>query len=57
MQFVDKIYVTVDQTPDMVRKKYMDCKFHEILADIVAIGSEANNYIDTQSPVETKENR
>jgi len=54
MAFADKIYVTEETTPETVDKKYMNCRFNEILADIVAISSEANNYIDTKAPWKQK---
>jgi methionyl-tRNA synthetase len=37
-----------------VRQRYRDCKFNEILADIVLIATEANQYIDTKAPWKQK---
>jgi methionyl-tRNA synthetase len=54
MQFLDAIYVTEPSTPHEVEKKYLSCKFNDILQDIVAIASEANNYIDTKAPWKQK---
>jgi len=52
--FLDKAYVTKESTPEEVEQKYTGCKFHLILEDIVAIASEANNYIDTKAPWKQK---
>ena len=54
MSFLYKIYVTEDNTPKDIDKKYMGCKFNDIMADIVAISSEANNYIDNKAPWKQK---
>jgi len=54
LQFLDKIYVTDAQTPKNVADRYMACEFNDIIADIVAIASEANNYIDTKAPWKQK---
>lgn len=52
--FLNAIYVTETSTPTEVSDRYTRCRFHEILADIVAIASEANNYIDTKAPWKQK---
>ncbi|MEI6729873.1 MAG: methionine--tRNA ligase [Pseudomonadota bacterium] len=54
LAFLDKAQLTEDATPGLVAKKYYDCKFNEILADIMAIASEANLYIDTKAPWQQK---
>jgi methionyl-tRNA synthetase len=54
MQFLDKIYVTDAATPKRVDERYMHCRFNDILGDIVAIASEANNYIDSKAPWKQK---
>ncbi len=54
MSFLNAVYVTEAATPELVHQKYHDCKFNEILQDIVAIASEANNYIDTKAPWKQK---
>lgn len=52
--FLEAIYVTKAGTPQSVEKKYMQCRFHEILADIMDIAAEANNYIDQKAPWKQK---
>jgi methionyl-tRNA synthetase len=54
MAFLNAIYVTEADTPQKVDAMYQQCRFHEILADIVAIASEANNYIDSKAPWKQK---
>ena len=54
LQFLDKIYVTEENTPLEVKNTYLNCRFGDILGDIVAIASEANNYIDTKAPWKQK---
>jgi methionyl-tRNA synthetase len=54
LSFLEKVHVTKTHTPQEVEQKYRDCKFNEILADIVAIASEANLYIDTKAPWKQK---
>jgi methionyl-tRNA synthetase len=54
LSFLEKVHVTKTETPELVRRKYTDCKFNEILGDIVAIASEANLYIDTKAPWKQK---
>ncbi|MFW0776812.1 MAG: methionine--tRNA ligase [Rickettsiales bacterium] len=54
MQFLEAVYVTKDSTPADVEHKYNSCKFNEIAADIIAIASEANNYIDEKAPWKQK---
>ena len=54
LQFLEKIYVTEDDTPQKIANRYMNCEFNGIIADIVAIASEANNYIDTKAPWKQK---
>lgn len=54
LAFLDAVYVTEAGTPELVRQKYNNCKFGDILQDIVSIASEANNYIDTKAPWKQK---
>ncbi|HEU5046356.1 MAG TPA: methionine--tRNA ligase [Rickettsiales bacterium] len=54
MAFMDKIHVTDARTPQDIARRYYDCKFNEILADIMHIASEANSYIDTKAPWKQK---
>jgi methionyl-tRNA synthetase len=54
LAFLNKVQVTDATTPSVVLAQYYDCKFNDILADIVAIGSEANLYIDTKAPWKQK---
>lgn len=54
LQFLEKIYVTEADTPQKIAQRYMNCEFNGIIADIVAIASEANNYIDTKAPWKQK---
>src|SRR5262249_31214303 len=54
ISFLYKVYVTEAKTPQEVKNKYQQCKFNDILADIIAIASEANNYIDTKAPWKQK---
>ena len=42
--------ITEDSTMDTVRKRYHECKFSEILQDIVSISSFSNEYIDRKAP-------
>jgi len=52
--FLEKVYVTRPETPSLVEEAYLDCRFHEIAADIVAIAAEANLYIDQKAPWKQK---
>jgi methionyl-tRNA synthetase len=52
--FLNAIYVTEKNTPADIEARYMGCEFSSILADIVSIASEANNYIDTKAPWKQK---
>ena len=54
LAFLGKAQVTDNATPQDVAKRYYDCKFNEILADIMSIASEANLYIDTKAPWKQK---
>jgi methionyl-tRNA synthetase len=54
MSFLYNIYVTELGTPKDIEARYMNCKFNDIMADIVAIASEANNYIDNKAPWKQK---
>ena len=54
LAFLDKVHVTDAATPRQVEQRYNDCKFNDILADIVAIAAEANVYIDTKAPWKQK---
>jgi methionyl-tRNA synthetase len=54
LAFLAKAQVTDDATPKQVTQSYYDCRFHEILASIVAIATEANGYIDTKAPWKQK---
>jgi len=54
MTFLARAQVTDDATPGQVAERYYDCRFNEVLADILAIASEANLYIDTKAPWKQK---
>jgi len=54
LAFLARAQVTDNATPQEVAKRYYDCKFNEILADIMGIASEANLYIDTKAPWKQK---
>ena len=54
LSFLEKAQVTKAGTPETVRRKYADCKFGEVLADILTLSSEANLYIDTKAPWKQK---
>jgi methionyl-tRNA synthetase len=54
MSFLYNIYVTENNTPQDIENRYMNCKFNDIMADIVSISSDANNYIDTKAPWKQK---
>lgn len=54
MTFLDKIYVTRDETSGEVRTLYSDCQFNKVLADIRDIAVAANGYIDTKAPWKQK---
>ena len=54
ISFLEEVYVTNEKTPAEVDKKYSQCKFGEILEDIIAIASKANNYIDVKAPWKDK---
>lgn len=54
LSFLSKAQVTSATTPAEVVKRYYDCKFNEILSDIVGIANEANLYIDTKAPWKQK---
>ncbi len=54
LAFLQKVQVTDKATPEHIVTRYTDCKFNEILADIMAIASEANMYIDTKAPWKQK---
>jgi methionyl-tRNA synthetase len=54
MSFLYNIYVTEENTAQDIEKRYMNCKFNDIMADIVTISSEANNYIDSKAPWKQK---
>jgi len=54
MAFLDKVQVTEAATSELIAAKYYDCKFNEILAEIMQIASEANSYIDTKAPWKQK---
>lgn len=54
LSFLDKVQVTKPNTPHEVHLKYHQCKFNEILADILSIATEANLYIDTKAPWKQK---
>ena len=48
--FLEKFLVTNAATPEQVRKLYFDCRFNEILSNIVQMAMDANEYIDRQAP-------
>ncbi len=54
LRFLEAIYVTKSETPSNIHSRYMACEFNDIMADIVAIASEANNYIDNKAPWKQK---
>lgn len=54
LAFLDKAQVTDAATPQRVEEAYYECHFHEVLADILAIATEANQYIDTKAPWKQK---
>lgn len=54
LSFLYKAQVTDNVTPQEVAKRYYDCRFNDILADIMGIASEANIYIDTKAPWKQK---
>lgn len=54
MTFLDKAQVTDTETPKRVEALYRECRFNEILGDIVIIAQEANQYIDTKAPWKQK---
>ncbi len=54
LAFLSKAQVTDKATPEQVAKDYYDCRFNEILANIMNIASEANLYIDTKAPWKQK---
>ncbi len=54
MSFLYNIYVTEDNTPEAIQNKYLSCKFNDVMADIIIIASEANNYIDNKAPWKQK---
>ncbi len=51
------VQVTKKETPELVRKKYSDCKFQEIILEIIEMSSALNAYIDSEAPwVQKKSN-
>ena len=54
LAFLGKVQVTQSSTPKEVEKAYRECRFNDILGDIVAIASEANLYIDSKAPWKQK---
>lgn len=54
LQFLEAIYVTKSETNLDIYNRYMRCGFNDIMADIVSIASEANNYIDSKAPWKQK---
>ncbi|MEI7669891.1 MAG: methionine--tRNA ligase, partial [Pseudomonadota bacterium] len=54
LEFLDKVQLTNIDTEKEIAKRYYDCKFNEILVDIMQIASEANIYIDTKAPWKQK---
>ena len=54
MNFLEEVYVTNEKTPLEVDKKYSNCKFSDILEDIISIASKANNFIDVKAPWKDK---
>ncbi len=47
---LNEAHVTSETTPDETRQKMQNCKFHEVLGDIVSIATKANLYIDRMAP-------
>jgi methionyl-tRNA synthetase len=54
LSFLNKAQVTESSTHEIITQSYYDCKFTEILAEIMTISSEANIYIDTKAPWKQK---
>lgn len=54
LSFLDKVQVTDTATPEKVAVMYYDCRFNEVLGDVLAIANEANQYIDTKAPWKQK---
>lgn len=54
LSFLDKVQVTDTKTPENVAGLYYDCRFNEVLGDVLAIANEANQYIDTKAPWKQK---
>ncbi len=54
LSFLDKVQVTDAATPEKVATLYYDCRFNEVLGDVLAIANEANQYIDTKAPWKQK---
>ncbi|MBN8531641.1 MAG: methionine--tRNA ligase, partial [Alphaproteobacteria bacterium] len=54
--FLNALWVTDRDTPKAVTSMYLDCKFYEILQEIVQMAGQANEYIDKQAPWGLKDN-
>lgn len=54
LSFLEKAQLTDAATPATIEKMYYDCRFNEILGDILAIANKANLYIDTKAPWKQK---
>ena len=54
ISFLEEVYVTQEKTHSDVDKKYSNCRFSDILEDIVSIANKANNFIDVKAPWKDK---
>ncbi len=50
----DRIYITETETPSFLRNQMQRCEFNAVLADILAMASYANEYIDKEAPWKQK---
>lgn len=46
----EEIYITNTETPEFLRNKMQRCEFNAVLADILAMASYSNEYIDREAP-------
>jgi len=54
LAFLAKAQLTDETTPKAVAERYYECRFNEILGDVLAIAGEANQYIDVKAPWKQK---
>ena len=50
LEFLDKIHVTLPETPAQMQDAYYRCEFGGILTSILEVATRANSYIDTRAP-------